>query len=211
MRKLFGIALVSIVLMSSVFGASPVFAQTEEEATQVFAVSSELMEELDSLVRMLEEAEHANDQELIKALQEKIQVIKEGIRHASETPTAVGESEEPQPGFTPPTAVASSQGVVSSSPIDWCAELKGLKEKKAHYEALYALSDEELKKLKEKEKAQQEEARRRFAEFQDQRSSKLDPKDRPGLLADLQSGDPDRLLPQLEKLRRKSPKPPRLR
>jgi hypothetical protein len=97
------------------------------------------------LVRMLEEAEHADDQELIEVLQEKIQVIKEEIRHASETPTVVEEPEEPQPVVEPPTVVATSQGIVSSTQIDWCAELKGLEEKKAHYEALYALSDEELK------------------------------------------------------------------
>jgi hypothetical protein len=144
-RRLFSIALISMVSMSLVFGASPVFAQTEEDATQVFAVSSELMEELDKLVRMLEEAEHADEQELINTLQEKIQVIKEEIRHASETPTVVEESEEPQLVVEPPTEVTTSQGVVSSSPIDWCAELKGLEEKKAHYEALYGLSDEELK------------------------------------------------------------------
>jgi hypothetical protein len=144
-RRLFSIALVSIVSMSLVFGASPAFAQDEEESTQVFAVSSELMEELDKLVRMLDEAEHADDQELINALQDKIQVIKEEIGRASETPTAIEEPEEPQPGVTPPTDVTTSQGIVSSTHIDWCAELKGLEEKRIHYEALYALSDEELK------------------------------------------------------------------
>jgi hypothetical protein len=150
MRRLVSIALVSIISMSLVFGASPVFAQTGEDATQVFAVSDELMEEMDRLVRMLEEAEHADDQELIGALQEKIQLIEGEIRYTSETPTsetptAVEESEEPQLVVEPPTAVVTSQGVVSSTQIDWCAELKGLEEKKEHYEALYALSDEELK------------------------------------------------------------------
>jgi hypothetical protein len=145
MRRLFSVALASIFSMSLILGASPVLAQNEEAPTQVFAVSSELMEELDGLVRMLEEAEHADDQELIEVLQEKIQVIKEEIRHASETPTVVEEPEEPQPVVEPPTVVATSQGIVSSTQIDWCAELKGLEEKKAHYEALYALSDEELK------------------------------------------------------------------
>ena len=133
MKKLFCAALVSIVSISLLWGASPVFAQTEEDATQVFAVSSELMEELDGLVRMLYEAEHTDDQEVIQALQEKIQVIEEEIRHASETPmpneapaaseipTDIEESEEPQPGFEPPTVVATSQGIVSSTHIDWCA------------------------------------------------------------------------------------------
>jgi uncharacterized protein YicC (UPF0701 family) len=144
MRRLFSVALASIFSMSLILGTSPVLAQTEEEPTQVPAVSSELMEELDGLVRMLEEAEHADDQELIEALQEKIKIIKEEIRHASETPTVVEESEEPQPIVEPPTVVATSQGIVSSTQIDWCSELKGLEEKRAHYEALYALSDKEL-------------------------------------------------------------------
>ena len=145
MRRLFSAALVSIVSMSLIFGASPALAQTEENAKQVFAVSTELMEELDGLVKMLEEAEHKDDHELIEALQEKIQVIKEEMRTASEEPTAVEESEEPQSGFEPPTVVDTSQGtVVSSTQIDWCAEVKALEGKKEHYEALYALSDEEL-------------------------------------------------------------------
>jgi hypothetical protein len=144
-RRLFSIVLVSIVSMSLVFGVSPVFAQDEEEPTQVFAVSSELMEEMDELVKMLEEAEHADDQELINALRDKIQVIKEEIRRASETPTVVEESEEPQPVIEPPTEVTTSQGIVSSTHIDWCAEVKALEGKREHYEALYGLSDEELK------------------------------------------------------------------
>jgi hypothetical protein len=148
MRRLFIAALVSVVSMSFIFSASPVFAQDEEEPTPVPIVSSEFMEELDRLMKMLEEAEDANDQGLIAELQEQIREIEEEIRHAirvpTETPVPVGESEEPQPGFQPPTAVDTSQGAVSSSPIDWCAELEGLKEKKIHYEALYALSDEEL-------------------------------------------------------------------
>jgi hypothetical protein len=45
-----------------------------------------------------------------------------------------------------PTVVGSSQDTgVSSAPVDWCAEVKALEEKKKYYEDLYALSDEELK------------------------------------------------------------------
>ena len=145
MRKLFSAALFSIVSMSLIFGASPAFAQTEENAKQVFAVSDELMEELDGVVRMLEEAEHSNDQELIKALQEKIQIIKEEIRKTSEKPTALEKTEKLQRIVKPPTVMAiSGKTAVSSTHIDWCAELKALEGKKQHYEALYALSDEEL-------------------------------------------------------------------
>jgi hypothetical protein len=161
MKKIFGTALVLILSISLIFGASPALAQTKsnekevpvslqlssdnQTPEQVFAIDNALMEEFDRLVRMIEEAEHRDDQELAEALQEKIQVIKEEIGHASEKPTAVEEPLETQVVFQPPTVVGSSEGiVVNPSNIDPCVEMKALEEKKQYYEALYALSDEEL-------------------------------------------------------------------
>jgi len=112
------------------------------------------------LVRTLEEAEHKNDQELTEALQEKIRVIKEDISNANEKPMI--EIGEPriikQPGspdlFREPEVVIKEPPViprdstvieVTSHRVDPCAEAKALEEKKQYYEALYALSDEELK------------------------------------------------------------------
>jgi hypothetical protein len=177
MKRIFYIALISMVSISWIFGTSPTFAQTEENEREVdaptvvhsnnqttpkeFAVNDTLMEELDRLVRALEEAEHKDDQELTEALQEKIGVIKEEISQATEKPMI--EIGEPriikQPGspdlvwetevvvVEPPTVVPREDTVteVTSSRVDPCAEAKALEEKKQYYEALYALSDEELK------------------------------------------------------------------
>lgn len=176
MRKLCSAVLVTIVSASLIFGVSPVFAQEEEgekvvepptavdtdnqTTPQVFAVSTGLMEELDRLVKMLEDAEHQGDKELIEALREKIRVIKEEINQASEKPLVeIGKPRViKQPGSPdidwdneivvkePPVAPREINiSDVTSSPIDPCAEAKALEEKKQYYEALYALSDEELK------------------------------------------------------------------
>ena len=157
MRRVCGAALILIVLMSSIFGVSPALAQTEQDkkeevavstegvsenqtTPQVFTVSTGPMEELDRLVKMLEEAEHKNDKELIEALQKKIQVIKEEIRKATE------ESSKPQPVAEKPISIVPREvTAVSSTNIDKCDELKAWESKRARYEAFYALSDEELK------------------------------------------------------------------
>ncbi len=194
MRRLFSAVIISIVSVSVILGASPAFAQIEDNektvsvssqgssdnqtTPQIFAVNNELMKELDSLVRTFQEA---NEPEVVRELQEKIQVIKEEIRKASEKPMvmvapaptqvviekprAISGEEEPSSSLViigppvvlgevgptqvvveKPTAVGSSQETgVSSAPVDWCAEVQALEEKKKHYEGLYALSDEELK------------------------------------------------------------------
>jgi hypothetical protein len=157
MKRLCSAALVSVVMISLIYGASPALAQTEkdnkEEATastegisengtsrQVITVNTEPMEELDRLVKMLEEAEHKNDEELIKALQEKIRVIKEEISKATE------ESNKPQLITKEAIRVVPREvTATSATKIDKCDELKAWVSKRARYETLFALSDEELK------------------------------------------------------------------
>jgi len=174
MKKVFCLALISIFSISWIFGAAPALAQAGENekvvepptvvngdnqtAPKVFSVNDKLMEELDRLVRALEEAADKDNQELTRALQEKIRVIKEEISRANEKPMV--EIGEPriikQPGSPdlapevvikePPVAPRESTVTeTTSSRIDPCAEAKALEEKKRYYEALYALSDEELK------------------------------------------------------------------
>jgi len=161
MKRLFCIALISIFSMSLILGASPALAQTGENETeaptasggssgnltapQVYSVNNQLMEELNDLMRTLEEAENNNDQEKVKVLLEKIQIIKEEIMIASIKPVIVEEEQPTQMEFIPPTAVSSGGGtMVPPVEVDPCAEVKALEEKLRHYEALYALSDEEL-------------------------------------------------------------------
>ncbi|MFC1912293.1 hypothetical protein ACFLXG_03975, partial [Chloroflexota bacterium] len=176
MKKVLCVALVLVVSLSLIFGAYPAFAQTDEneETTtlpvvdsdnqttpEVFVVNDALMEELDRLLRALEEAEYQNDQRLMEALREKIRVIKEEISRASEKPKVlIGEPKViKQPGSTEevskpevvviakPEAVPKDGTVteVTSNRIDPCTEARALEEKLRYYEALYALSDEELK------------------------------------------------------------------
>lgn len=174
MKKILDIALIFAVSVSWILGTSPAFAQTEGNEKAVnkpivvnsdnqitpkeFAVNDTVMEELDRLVRALEETD---DQELTKALQKKIGVIKEEISQANEKPMVeIGEPRViKQPGspdltwetevvvVEPPTVVPREVTVseTTSSRIDPCAEAKALEEKRQYYEALYALSDEELK------------------------------------------------------------------
>jgi hypothetical protein len=161
MRRLFSLVLISVFSISLILGAYPALAQNgenEEEAPvalqgssgnqtipQVLSVNNQLMEELDRLVKMLEEAEHKDDQELIKAVQDKIRVIKEEINRESLLNIATEEQWHTQVVYEPPTVVGSSEGImVNSTQIDPCAEAKAMEEKKKHYEELYALSDEEL-------------------------------------------------------------------
>jgi len=145
-------------LLSSIFNVSPALAQTEQDnkeevdvsikeasenttASQVYSVDTEPLEELDRLVKMLEEAEYKNDKELIEALQEKIRVIKEEISKAN-----TEESNKPRVVAEKPIRVVPREvTAVSSTSIDKCDELKAWEGKRARYEALYALSDEELK------------------------------------------------------------------
>lgn len=159
MKKLFCITLISLFSISLILGASPALAHTgenEKEAPvlpqgnsgnqtvpQVLSVNNQLMAELNDLMRTLEEAENNNDQEKVKVLLEKIQIIKEEIMNTSIKPIIV---EEEQPTHTepiPPTVVDSSDGMVPVE-VNPCEEIKALEEKLRHYEALYALSDEEL-------------------------------------------------------------------
>jgi hypothetical protein len=174
MKKILDIALIFAVSVSWILGTSPAFAQTEENARAVdtptavnsdnqiipkeFAVNDTVMEELDRLVKALEETD---DQELTEALQEKIGVINEEISQANEKPMVeIGEPRViKQPGspdlawdqevvvVEPPTVVPREVTVseTTSSRIDPCAEAEALEEKRQYYEALYALSDEELK------------------------------------------------------------------
>lgn len=168
MKKLFSVALVSIISISLIFGASPALAQTEENnekevavsreggsdnqtatkegasenrtTTRVVIVNTGLMEEYDRLVKMLEEAESKGDKELTKTLLEKIRVIKEEIEKATE------ESSKPQLVVEKPIRVVPREvTAVSPTRLDKRAELKAWERKKQHYEVLYALSDEELK------------------------------------------------------------------
>jgi len=161
MKRLLGTTLVSVFLTSMVFGVSPAFASSEvnlkqtvtsvaissdnQTTRQVYAVNNEVMEELDRLLKRLKEAELEDDRELINALREKIQAIKEEIRKASETSSVTGESETPQSVADKPTVVARKVTAVSTASRDKCAELRAMEEKKKHYEAMYALSDDELK------------------------------------------------------------------
>jgi len=174
MKKIFCVALVSIVSMSLISGTYPAFAQTEEDEKVVepptvvnsgnqttpkeFTVNDKFMEELYRLLRALEEAEHKGDQALTEALREKIRVIKEEISRANERPMReIGEpriiKQPGSPDLAPevvtkePPAIPRESTVteVTSSRVDPCAEAKALEEKKRYYEALYALSDEELK------------------------------------------------------------------
>jgi uncharacterized membrane protein YkoI len=101
------------------------------------------MAELNDLMRTLEEAENNNDQEKVKVLMEKIQIIKEEIMVASVKPVIVEEEQPTQTEPIPPTAVGSSDGMVPVE-VNPCEEIKALEEKLRHYEALYALSDKEL-------------------------------------------------------------------
>ena len=161
MKKLFSVALILTVSISCIFGMSPALAQTEENekeadaptvvnsdnqtAPQVFAVNDTLMEELDRLVRALEEAEHQDDRELTEALQVKIRVIKEEISNARREPTVTEVPREVQPVNERPTVVTASEGsIVTTTPVDPCEEARALQEKKRYYEGLYALSDKEL-------------------------------------------------------------------
>ncbi|MDY6966516.1 MAG: hypothetical protein SVM80_11225 [Halobacteriota archaeon] len=58
---------------------------TPTEATsQMYVVNTELMKELDTLIKMLEEAEVSNDNETVEGLREKIFAIKEEIREGTE-------------------------------------------------------------------------------------------------------------------------------
>jgi hypothetical protein len=174
MRRLCGTVLIIMVFVSLIFGAFPAFAQTEEDekvaepptvinagnltVTEVVAVSTELMKELDRLMKILEEAEHKGDEELIEALREKIRAMKEEISQANEKP--LREIGEPrvikQPGSPdlspevvikePPVAPTDvTVAGTTTSRIDPCTEARALEEKKRYYEALYTLSDEELK------------------------------------------------------------------
>jgi hypothetical protein len=174
MKKMLYIALIFAVSVSWILGTSPAFAQTEGNERAVdtptvvnsdnqiipkeFAVNDTVMGELDRLVKALEEAD---DQELTEALQEKIGVINEEISQANEKPMVeIGEPRViKQPGspdlawdqevvvVEPPTVVPREVTVseTTSSRIDPCAEAEALEEKRQYYEALYALSDEELK------------------------------------------------------------------
>jgi hypothetical protein len=159
MKKLFCITLISLFSISLILGASPALAQTGENAKeapvlpqgssgnqtvpQVLSVNNQLMAELNDLMRTLEEAENNNDQEKVKVLLEKIQRIKEEITTTSTKPVIVEEEQPTQMEFVPPTAVDSSDGMVPVE-VNPCEEMKALEEKLRHYEALYALSDEEL-------------------------------------------------------------------
>ena len=107
MKRLLGSVIVSILLLSVLSGALPALAQDEENTrevsvstevisvnqttTQVYSVNDRLMSELDRLVIMLREAENEGDRELIAALREKIQIIKEEISRTTEesAPTTV--------------------------------------------------------------------------------------------------------------------------
>ncbi len=160
MKRLFYATLISIFSISLILGASPALAQTGENEKespvpsqgssgnqtipQVFSVNNQLMEELDDLMRTLEEAENNNDQEKVKVLLEKIRVIKEEITSASIKPVIVEEEQPTQTEPVPPTEVSSGD-VGQPIEVNPCAEVKALEEKLRHYEALYALSDEELK------------------------------------------------------------------
>ncbi|MFC1958060.1 hypothetical protein ACFLVQ_00645 [Chloroflexota bacterium] len=157
MRSIFSAALVSMVLMSLILGMSPALAQTERNIKEGVAVSTEAvsgnktarqvitvntvpMEEMDRLVKMLEEAENENDDELVEALQEKIRVIKEEISEVEK------ETIKPQLAAEEPVRVAPREvTAVNVASTDKCDELKTWESKKARYEAVYALSDEELK------------------------------------------------------------------
>jgi hypothetical protein len=159
MKRLFCITLISLFSISLLLGASPALAQTgenEKEAPvlsqgssgnqtvpQVLSVNNQLMAELNDLMRTLEEAENNNDQEKVKVLLEKIQRIKEEITTTSIKPVIVEEEQPTQTEPIPPTAVGSSDGMVPVE-VNPCEEIKALEEKLRHYEALYALSDEEL-------------------------------------------------------------------
>ena len=174
MRRLCGTVLFITAFASLISGTFPAFAQTEEDervvepptvinagnltTTEVVVVSTELMKELDRLMKMLEEAEHNGDEELIEALREKIRVIKEEIIQANEKP--MREIGEPrvikQPGSPdlapevvikePPVAPTDvTIAGTTTSRIDPCVEARALEEKKQYYEAFYAFSDEELK------------------------------------------------------------------
>lgn len=174
MKNIFCVALITVVSMSLILGTSPVFAQTEESEKVVepptvvntdnqtipkeFTVNDTFMEELYRLLKALEEAEHKGDRELTKALREKIRVLKEEISRAIEKPMIeIGEPRViKQPGSPdlapevvikePPVAPRESTVTeTTSSRVDPCAEARALEEKKQYYEALYALSDEELK------------------------------------------------------------------
>ncbi len=181
MKRLLTAAIVSILLVCVISGTSPALAQDEENATrassftesvsanqttagaysvnvdqttaQTYSVNDRLMDELDRLVKMLREAENNGDRELIAALQEKIQIIKDEIAKASEVPTttavnsvspvaisSTGEQEEDKPTVT----ATSGVNIVSSARLDSCEELRTLEAKKKHYEDLYSLSDDEL-------------------------------------------------------------------
>ena len=106
MKRLCCIMIAIIILMSSMLVASPALAQTEQgnkeevdvskkggseniTASQVYPVNTEPMEELDRLVKMLEEAERKNDKELIEALlkeaerKKELKEIKGGATSAS--------------------------------------------------------------------------------------------------------------------------------
>ncbi|MFC2020475.1 hypothetical protein ACFLU1_01590 [Chloroflexota bacterium] len=168
MRGLCSAFLVSAVLMSLVFGASPALAQTErdnkekadvsveegsdnqtatkEEAikdrttTRAITEDTEPIEELDRLMKLLEEAEREKDKELINALQRKIQVIKGEVRKATVEPIKPQLATEKSLREVP-----REESVVSFTNIDKCDELKAWESKRTRYATLYALADEEIK------------------------------------------------------------------
>ncbi len=174
MKKLLYVALISIFSISLILVTSPAFAQTGEEVTEpapptvgdsanqtapeVYAVNGVLMEELDKLVRALEEAENNDDEEITVTIKEKLRVIQEEITNPDGPMREIGEPQIIiQPGskderdpvviMDVPTEVPTVNSVVEIThhPVDPCDEVKALEEKKRYYEELYALSDEALK------------------------------------------------------------------
>ena len=170
MKRLLGIIIVSILLVSVISGGSPALAQDETNArnassvtesvsanqttVRAYSVNDRLMDELDRLVITLRQAENEGDRELITALQDKIKVIKEEIGEANETPVsiavtrvtpvAISSSGEKQQDDKPTIAVSSPTNILSSTRTDSCEELRAVEAKKKHYEDLYSLSDDKL-------------------------------------------------------------------
>ncbi|MFC1920503.1 hypothetical protein ACFLYQ_02120 [Chloroflexota bacterium] len=167
MKRLISAVLLAALLVTAIPGASPALARdTDEEVStsvesanrttsQVYTTNDSLMDELDRLVQMLREAENKGDKELMTALMEKIRVLKAEMEKANvqtvtataagKTPRVVTGTVKPQTDGEKPTVSATGESQTGvSNASDSCKELEAVEAKKKYYEALNALSDDEL-------------------------------------------------------------------
>ena len=118
---------------------------TATPVQQVCVINDELMKEYDRLIGILREAEDCDDKEAVDGLIEKILEIKEEITKDMER--CEGQKQEQRPELVVPSEIKVTAVTVRPVyiDIDKCAELEKWEAKKEFYDALYALSEEELK------------------------------------------------------------------